>query len=144
MHVISERLKEKKLKLTPQRLAIYKFLYNTTTHPTAEGVYKELSETHPSMSLATVYKTLDSLKKVNLVQELNVGESSFRYDARCDFHIHLICRSCNEVYDLPALPSFEALKEEVSHIENFNVEYEQVFFYGSCSECSAKIAEGQI
>ncbi len=135
MQNISRMLKEKNLKLTPQRLAIFNLLYNADNHPTAESIYKELVEIHPSMSLATVYKTLDSLKKSNLIQELNVGEDSFRYDAKCNFHIHLICKSCKEVFDLPALPAINEIKKEIKEIENFTVDYEQVFFYGICKSC---------
>ena len=60
--------KEKKLKLTPQRLAVYQFLKNTNEHPSAENIYKALHEAYPTMSLATVYKTLKTLVEIGLVQ----------------------------------------------------------------------------
>ena len=72
--------KEKKLKLTPQRLAVYQYLKSTSEHPSAETIYKSLQPNYPTMSLATVYKTLKTLVEIGLVQELNVGEGNFRYD----------------------------------------------------------------
>ena len=77
MENISLIFKEKKLKLTPQRLAVYQYLKSTNEHPSAEIIYNALQATYPTMSLATVYKSLKTLVEVNLVQELNVGEGNF-------------------------------------------------------------------
>ena len=84
MRQTAEILKEKGLKVTPQRIAIYNMLKNTKEHPSAEGIYKALEQDNPTMSLATVYKTLDSFESVQLVQQLNVGEGYARYDAEID------------------------------------------------------------
>jgi Fur family peroxide stress response transcriptional regulator len=73
--------KEKNLKLTPQRYAIYKYLVSTKSHPSAEMIYEKLIPDYPTMSLATVYKTVKTLIEIELVQELNVGEDNFRFDA---------------------------------------------------------------
>ena len=81
MQEVTTLLREKGFKVTPQRLAVYDVLCHTKAHPTADMIYGELQPTYPTMSLATVYKTLDILSKVGLVQVLNVGEESFRYDA---------------------------------------------------------------
>ena len=90
MLTTTEMLKSQKLKVTPQRLAIFHMLYNTKSHPSAETIYNSLQETHPTMSLATVYKTLDALAKAGLVQQLHLGEDSFRYDATASSHPHII------------------------------------------------------
>ena len=99
MNQLAENLKANKLKVTPQRLAIYTYLMNTTSHPTVETIYNDLKEDFPTMSLATVYKTVASLRDVHLVKEFNVGEDSNRYDANTDSHSHLICTKCHNVYD---------------------------------------------
>ncbi len=137
MKEIAELLKAKGLKVTPQRIAIFHILCNTTEHPSAETIYKSLQETHPTMSLATVYKTLDALKKADLVQELNVGEDSFRYDANVASHPHLICLSCNHVYDLHT-DLLQNLREKVSHVTDFKLLSEKIYFYGICPECQRK------
>ena len=112
MNNITAIFKEKKLKLTPQRLAVYKYLMSTSEHPSAEVIYKAIQEDFPTMSLATVYKALKTLVEVGLVQELNVGEGNFRYDGNADSHPHIQCVSCGRVDDLMNL-SFDHLNSEV-------------------------------
>lgn len=137
MNSIAEIFKEKKLKLTPQRIAVYKYLKSTTEHPSAETVYKALQEDYPTMSLATVYKSLKTLVEVNLVQELNVGEGNFRYDGNVISHPHIQCLSCGKVDDIHNL-SFEDLNEKVTSYTDYEVISNQVYFYGLCKECKSK------
>lgn len=134
MEQLAEILKTKKLKVTPQRLAIYKVLYETTAHPTAEDIYTALRQTHPTMSLATVYKTLDALKKADLATELNIGDDSSRYDATIKSHPHMICLSCGKVLDLHT-QSLKAFKENVQKETDFDIVSEKVYFYGTCADC---------
>lgn len=134
MEHLTALLKSKQLKVTPQRLAIYNVLYNTVEHPSAETIYKALHATHPTMSLATVYKTLDTLKRSGLIQELNVGEDSFRYDANASCHPHLICQSCNKVFDFHT----SVLDDVVNRAQTetaFEIKTEKIFFYGVCEDC---------
>ena len=134
MENISLIFKEKKLKLTPQRLAVYQYLKSTNEHPSAETIYNALQATYPTMSLATVYKSLKTLVEVNLVQELNVGEGNFRYDANCFEHCHIQCVKCGKVEDLMnlPLPNLNSIVEENS---DYKVNWNKVFFYGLCKEC---------
>lgn len=133
MKEVPEVLREKGLKVTPQRIAIYNMLYNTNEHPTAETIYKALVPSNPTMSLATVYKTLDSFKTSKLVQELNVGEGCSRYDANTDSHPHLVCNYCGRVFDID-MNNFE-LGMHVSIDNDFLIEFEQHIFYGKCKDC---------
>lgn len=137
MEQLAALLKAKKLKVTPQRLAIYNVLYNTVEHPSAETIYASLQSTHPTMSLATVYKTLDALKKADLVNAINVGEDSFRYDANISSHPHLICVSCGVVADLHT-DLLTSLKDTVQNQTDFDILSQKVFFYGTCSSCQKK------
>ncbi len=137
MQKLADMLKTKKLKVTPQRLAIFHMLYNTSSHPSAETIYKSLQETHPTMSLATVYKTLDALQKARLIQQLNVGEESFRYDATVSSHPHVICLDCNRVFDLES-DILNDLRSKVSKYTDFELITEKVYFYGTCPECKDK------
>lgn len=135
MKTISEKLKNCNLKVTPQRIAIYNMLYNTTSHPSAETIYRSLEDIHPSMSLATVYKTLDTFKKSGLIQEINVGEDSFRYDANNYTHAHMVCNCCRRVFDAPEFDIVANLKDEITRKTDFDVTQEQIFFYGTCKDC---------
>ncbi|MFR5264586.1 Fur family transcriptional regulator [Clostridium sp.] len=134
MDNITRIFKEKKLKLTPQRIAVYKYLKNTNEHPSAETIYKALQEEYPTMSLATVYKTLKTLVEVNLVIELNLGEGNFRYDATTSNHSHIQCLHCSKVVDLYGL-DVEDLNKKASAISNFEILNSQSYFYGICETC---------
>lgn len=128
-------LKEHGLKVTPQRLSIFKMLRSAHIHPTAETIYKSLQEDYPTMSLATVYKTLDTFVQHGLVQQLNLGEDSYRYDADTSKHSHIQCTKCKAVMDLPMLQNVTGLRNEVQTTTGFKLSHEQLYFYGLCPSC---------
>lgn len=128
-------LKAHGLKVTPQRLSIFKMLRGTKSHPNAEAIYKALQEEHPTMSLATVYKTLDTFVQNGLVQQLNVGEDSYRYDSDTSSHSHIKCTKCEKVFDLPVLTHVDSLRQEVQGATGFALSHEQLYFYGICPSC---------
>lgn len=135
MKDIATIFKEKKLKLTPQRLAVYKYLMSTKEHPSVEIIYNHLHSEYPTMSLATVYKAIKTLVEINLIQELNVGEGNFRYDANTCPHPHIQCIGCGKVEDLDGF-SLEKLNTEATNYTTFNVLYNKVYFYGTCKDCT--------
>lgn len=135
MDTIASIFKDKKLKLTPQRLAVYKYLRSTKEHPSAETIYKTLQPEYPTMSLATVYKSLKTLVDVNLIQELNVGEGNFRYDANPNEHCHLQCINCSKVDDLDGI-SFNDLNKIAEKNSNYKILTNKIFFYGICNKCN--------
>lgn len=126
--------REKKLKLTPQRIAVYKFLKNSKEHPSAEIIYKALQADYPTMSLATVYKTLKTLVEVKLVQEINIGEGNFRYDGNICPHPHIQCLNCGKVDDVEGI-CFSDLNEKIKPYTNYEILENQVYFYGLCADC---------
>jgi Fur family transcriptional regulator, peroxide stress response regulator len=134
MNIITSVFKEKNLKLTPQRIAVYKYLMSTKEHPSAEVIYKALQSLYPTMSLATVYKALKTLVDVDLVQELNVGEGNFRYDGNSKPHSHIQCLNCGKVDDIEGIV-FTRLNDEVSEFTDYEVKTNQVYFYGLCKNC---------
>lgn len=134
MDKIIEKLKSHNLKVTPQRIAIFEMLCCTKEHPNADIIYKKLSPTHPSMSLATVYKTLESLKNANLIQTLNVGEDSFRYDTNTKPHLHAVCVNCHKVYDID-LDLSMYIKDKINSETDFEYLSERTYCYVRCSDC---------
>ncbi len=127
-------LKEKGYKVTPQRIAVYEVLRNTKEHPTVEAIYNKLQPTYPTMSLATVYKSLEMFKDLNLVQELNVGEDKFRYDANVNPHPHITCVSCGRVDDVYDEMFFN-LSDQVADKTGYKITGQKLYFYGHCPEC---------
>lgn len=137
MKEIAQILREKGLKVTPQRIAVYNMLCNSMEHPNAEMIYKTLEPTNPTMSLATVYKTLDFFKQLGLVNELNVGEPSSRYDAVVQCHPHTVCKVCGRVEDLRLEALTEVAKKLAPNLD-FDIEREQLILYGTCKDCRKK------
>ena len=135
MKQFAEILKEKGLKVTPQRLVVYSALKNTKSHPSAEDIHKMLLTDNPSISLATVYKTLDSFKSAGLIKELNLCFEHSNYDADISNHQHIVCTSCRRVFDVYYTPE-TTMREEVEKISGFKIDEEQVVFYGTCPECA--------
>nr|WP_317356453.1 Fur family transcriptional regulator [uncultured Tyzzerella sp.] len=139
MKVLIENLKNNNLKVTPQRLTIYNYLYHNHIHPSAETIYNNIKEQNPTISLATVYKTLKSLKDSGLVQEINVGEDSFRYDVQIMPHSHIICTSCNNIIDyFPEKNFISDIQSQVAKETDFQLSSHQMYFYGTCKHCLKK------
>ena len=136
---VTDILRRNKKKVTPQRLAVYAALADTTEHPTAETLYKELRADSPTMSLATVYKSLDAFCEIGIVRELNVGEEAFRYDADISPHPHIRCMSCDRVADVP-ITALPALDKNVASVTGYRIVSQQMYFFGYCPECQKKKA----
>lgn len=123
------------LKLTPQRLAILNYLEENTSHPSAEDVYRAVSDHHPTMSFATVYKTLDTLKEKGFVVQLSIDPEKKRFDPCTDHHHHLICTSCRKVMDVKLTYMLD-LPEQFRG--DFSITGNHIEFYGVCSACRSR------
>lgn len=135
---ITSLLRDQGFKVTPQRLAIYQALASTKSHPSAEMIFNELQPVYPTMSLATVYKTIEILRELGLVQILNAGEDSFRYDARTDSHPHIRCTSCGRVDDLEDVDASQ-FTGQIALKTPYHITGQQFYFYGVCPDCQKKL-----
>ncbi|MGR3276425.1 Fur family transcriptional regulator [Acaryochloris marina NIES-2412] len=97
---IVQVLKEKGLRVTPQRYAVYANLLSRTDHPTVEHLLQDLNQDFPISSQATVYSSLQALRDVGLVREVLLEEGVSRYDANVDPHHHFRCRQCGGIEDI--------------------------------------------
>ena len=116
-------------KVTPQRLAIYQALVGDTTHPTAEAMYERIRETMPTVSLATVYKTLNELVAMGELRRFDVNGIS-HFDPRTDPHAEVVCLECDAVMDVP----FAAVPVPPS-VPGFQIVGQTQTFYGYCERC---------
>ena len=130
-----KRLRNAGYRVTKQRAAIYEYLLSTDVHPTAETIHHSVRCQLPGISLATVYKAVDSLIDVGLINRLQRGASSTRYDADVGDHAHCRCLSCDGLWDAP--------HDGVSHgtREAFEVVHVSVEYAGYCAECRRKKIE---
>lgn len=123
------------MKMTPQRMAILEYLDGNTTHPSAADVYKAISERFPTMSLATVYNTMETLKAKGRVIELAIYPGKKRFDPNPEPHHHLICVRCKEIVDVHSDFSPELSEKERC---GFDIIGNRVDFYGICPRCKKK------
>lgn len=132
-----EKYKNIGLKLTPQRLAILNYLDGNKDHPSAEDIYKAVSKRFPTMSFATVYNTLETLRQRGGLLELTIDPDKKRFDPNTEPHHHLICVKCKKIVDIHgdyklSIPNSEKTDFEIigNHIE----------FYGLCPTCKKVIS----
>ncbi len=142
MMKIAEVLRQNGFKVTPQRLAVYEAIHGNTTHPNAEAIYAKLQPHYPSMSLATVYKTMEIFAKIGVVQILQCGEDAHRYDYNTTQHAHIRCVKCNRVVDVNI--DENALAKQATEQSGFTIEGVSLSFTGLCPDCEKAHAVQQI
>lgn len=121
------------LRVTPQREAIFALLQGEERHPTVEAVHGAARAAMPSISLKTVYQTVNDLAAMGEVSLLDVGTGSVRIDPNVETpHHHLVCTSCGTVRDV-ALAEVPHLPPE--HRRGFRVVAVEVVFRGTCRHC---------
>ncbi len=136
MENVKDFLRETPLKATPQRLAILKEIYEAG-HIDLETIYKNLSDTFPSMSLATVYKNIHILKKYGVIKELAITGAKSKYELALQKpHHHLICKVCGNVIDIDVDTNF--LKQQLKELKDFEISNCDIYCYGICSSCKNK------
>jgi Fur family peroxide stress response transcriptional regulator len=130
-----EVLRNKGYKATPQRIAICRIAMNSREHPTAKSIYDKVKKVHPTVSLATVYKTLEVLRDLNLIQELNFSKGQARFDSYVKPHVNLICLHCGNIEDLDD-PTAREISDRVSVATKFIPNGQRIDVYGVCPKCS--------
>ncbi len=129
------RLKDNDHRITPQRYAVLKALSYSKAHPSAESIYEGLVAHYPTMSLATVYKTLNLLKQKGEVLELEFSELGNRYDGNIPYpHPHVICTECGKIVD-PSMFALEEITEKMMKETGFKIASHRLDFYGLCGSC---------
>ena len=94
-----EILSGKGLKATPQRILIYETLLADHSHPSAEQVYEQIKSMYPTISLATIHKTLETLVDYHLAKKVSTIEGTFRYDGKTEDHHHILIEGTDEIID---------------------------------------------
>ena len=130
-----ETLKEKGYKLTPQRALVLETLHDSDGHITAEEIYDCVRAKCPGINKSTVYRTLELLKKLNLVAETNLGGDRLCYHhAEKGHHHHLICQRCGRVFDVEEevlTPLEELLISKYGFLPNIK----HLAIFGHCVDC---------
>jgi Fur family peroxide stress response transcriptional regulator len=129
----------KGLRLTPQRLSVYRTLLRMGRHPDAESLHREVRRSHPTISLATVYNTLDTLVGLGVVSEVNVFREGAKYEANLAPHHHLVCTRCRRITDFhDSAPARFDLPRDVAG--GFRLTHVAIQFLGICADCETGAA----
>lgn len=135
-------LKQNGLKVTTQRIAILEVLSSRPDeHLTAEEIYDCVKNKYPEIGLATVYRTIQVLSDLNLIDKLNLDDGFVRYEigkkeeGHCGHHHHhLICLDCGRVFTFED-DLLEALEQRIEETMDFQVLDHEVKLYGRCNTC---------
>lgn len=135
---LTNLLRSAGLRATPQRIAICRFVSESTSHPTANEIYEHLIGQFPTTSLATIYNTLDVLVKMGLVNPLgSIGDDKVHFDGRVEPHINLVCTSCHSIFDFQSEVA-SSVESEIYERSSFSVAGSSVIYYGICPACKNK------
>jgi len=140
LNTLTSALQNAGMRITPQRVAICELLAMSDEHPTAAMIFDELKPRFASLSLATVYNTLDALVGLGVVNVLGqAGDDKVHYDADTEPHVNLACISCSKIIDIPS-EHVTHLDEEITSASGYKLLGARVLYYGLCPSCQKKQA----
>lgn len=132
-----DKLAERGLRASQQRIRVLEYLCRGETHPTADAIYKALAKELPSLSKATVYNALNALVGAGLAKEISTEDKEARFDATTNCHGHFKCDECGRIYNFQIdIEDFKA-----GGLDGFKVNTKDVYFRGKCRDCT-KMNEG--
>ena len=140
-----QRINDAGFRLTNPRNIIINILRKTSKHLSAEDVYLKALKINPSIGLTTVYRTLDLLHRIGVVQRSDFGDKRARYElinnpTKEEHHHHLVCVRCNKIIDYTdflkeELELMKKTEKELSKKHHFKITHHAVDFYGLCEKC---------
>lgn len=128
-------LKSHQLKATPQRLAIIQLMH-TAGHISIEELYQAIREEFTSISLATLYKNVNTMLDVSLIREVKIAGQKTKYEIEKESHAHIMCKSCGELKDIPFDPTL--LLQKSVDMGHYITEDVSIIISGICPECQKK------
>jgi Fur family transcriptional regulator, stress-responsive regulator len=129
------QLRERGMRVTPQRIVIHRTLCSQPEHMTADQVLARVSEVLPGTSLPTVYSTLELLEVLGLVRRVGTGNGAVVFDSRVEPHAHTVCRRCGAMADLDgAAAPDDALAR--AGATGFRPDHAQLVVWGLCRDCA--------
>ena len=122
------------LKITPQRVAIYKELLNSEKHPTADAIYQAVNVEYPNISFDTVNRTLLTLAEIGILDVVEVFGGAKRFDTNVEDHHHIHCVRCGSIQDF-VNNDYDHLDVPGEILNDFRVVRKRVVLKGICSKC---------
>ncbi|MHB1151625.1 MAG: Fur family transcriptional regulator [Eubacteriales bacterium] len=128
---ITDKLKEKNIKPSLQRIKILEYLADYPCHPTVDYIFNALQPEMPTLSKSTVYNTLKVLKDAQLVRDLTIEENEVHYEFRIKDHGHFQCEVCGIIYDFDV--DIQSIVSD--DLCNFKIREKNIYFKGICKQC---------
>ncbi|MEE9261531.1 MAG: Fur family transcriptional regulator [Dehalococcoidia bacterium] len=134
---VLDKLKESEYRLTPQRVMVISAMAEHPGHIGVDDIFREVHRLYPYIDVATVYHTLQLLKRLHLVTELDVGGFA-RYElVEADRHHHMVCSECGNAFDFS--PRYlETFRKTLTKEFGFQPDLEHFDIGGLCSDCAGK------
>lgn len=129
--------REKGLKLTHQRLEIYRELLTAVDHPSVDAIFQRVRKSIPTISLDTVYRTLAMLEEAGMIKRIQTAEGHARFEPDYGVHHHLICRRCQKITDF-SWADFDALAMPKALAGWGEIRTRSIQVEGFCSTCLAQ------
>jgi len=137
---IIDTLKKNGVKVTPQRIAIIKYLEKDKDHSSAEQIYNHLIKDFPTVSLATVYNTLEMLEQINMISKIKISDDNIvNYEYHKIPHHHFYCKKCKKIYDIEISCQIAQLKD----YQGYKIEEVFGYFKGICKKCQSNKSLGR-
>ncbi|MFC1948909.1 Fur family transcriptional regulator [Chloroflexota bacterium] len=132
---IASELKRQGYRLTPQRMMILSAIEHSSNHINAEEIYSQVVARYPKVNISTVYRTLELLKQLGLIYEMDLGEGRVGYHPEGrGHHHHLICRKCGTVIDVNESVLFP-VQAVLLQAFSFNADLRHLAIFGICKDC---------
>ena len=128
---------KKEYRQSRQRNRILEIMRSVDSHPTADWLYLKLKHEFPRLSLGTIYRNLAILMDQGFVRKIHLGTKFDRFEARIDFHYHLVCEKCGSIEDFE-MPIDRDLNKSAGKLTDFDIHHHRIEFFGTCSRCIGK------
>ena len=132
---LSNALRERGMRVTPQRVVVHRALRELDRHVTADELLDAVGDRLPNVSLPTIYATLDLLEELGMVRRVQRAGTTL-FDPRTDSHHHLVCTTCGSIEDLDSALDTASL-ERAAKRHGFQHERIEAVIHGRCAACRA-------
>ena len=123
-----------KFRMTPQREVILREIERANSHPTADEIYGMVRKRLPRISLGTVYRNLEILCRLGMINKIEVGGGQKRFDKKTENHYHARCLNCGRVDDLPLEPE-TSMEQRIATLTGYHITGHRMEFVGLCLKC---------
>ncbi len=137
-HSLIAELQTRGMRVTPQRAIIFEAIEKLEGHITAEEIFEQVQRINAYISLATVYRTLELLQEMDLINQTNLGRSQAYFALKHHGpHHHLVCSECGHIEEF-ADELFEPMRVELDRLYGFHANTDHMSVFGLCRECRQK------